>query len=310
MSRATVLLLAALGSARIGEASSQGGARPKPPSQSHPADRERPDRAFLRQLAGSGAPLGERIVALGLLERAGTAGDLPLLCDLAAPSRSDSRVEHEAREAFERALTRILERESSPPDLVGLFGRAHPALLLSLVRAVADLGTREAWNVLTDTLGRAPEADPMLLVHLARLGEELGPPFEEQRLHRIRAYLLDNEPRVAALRSAGVHAVGISLDSLDPAYHDRFRGRQGAWQAATSGIDACRRGGLMFQVHFTVTDDNADDLDGMIDFARSAGAAVLNVFFVVCTGRGRSLSNISIATYERVLRRLADAARE
>ncbi|MGE0700186.1 MAG: radical SAM protein [Hyphomicrobiaceae bacterium] len=119
-----------------------------------------------------------------------------------------------------------------------------------------------------------------------------------------------DEPRVAALRAAGVHAVGISLDSLDPAYHDRFRGRQGAWQAATSGIDACRRGGLMFQVHFTVTDDNADDLDGMIDFARSAGAAVLNVFFVVCTGRGRSLSNISVATYEKVLGRLAEAARE
>ena len=66
----------------------------------------------------------------------------------------------------------------------------------------------------------------------------------------------------------------------------------------------------MFQVHFTVTDDNADDLDGMIDFARSAGAAVLNVFFVVCTGRGRSLSNISVATYENVLKRLAEAARE
>lgn len=116
--------------------------------------------------------------------------------------------------------------------------------------------------------------------------------------------------RVASLRKAGVSAVGISLDSLDPVYHDRFRGLPGAWQATLAGIDTCRRAGLMFQIHFTVTDDNADELDGMIAFARDAGAAVLNVFFVVCTGRGRTMSNISIERYEAVLRRLAAAARD
>jgi radical SAM protein with 4Fe4S-binding SPASM domain len=74
------------------------------------------------------------------------------------------------------------------------------------------------------------------------------------------------------------------------------------------GIDACRRNGLMFQIHFTVTNDNADELDEMIAFAREAGASVLNVFFVVCTGRGRTLSSISAERYEAVLRRLARAA--
>ncbi|MBI4275139.1 MAG: radical SAM protein [Rhizobiales bacterium] len=116
--------------------------------------------------------------------------------------------------------------------------------------------------------------------------------------------------RVTALQAAGARALGISLDSLDSDYHDRFRGVSGAWRATLAGIDACRRAGLMFQLHFTVTDDNADELDGMISFASTAGAAVLNVFFVVCTGRGKSLSNISIDTYDRVLRRLAEAARD
>jgi radical SAM protein with 4Fe4S-binding SPASM domain len=120
--------------------------------------------------------------------------------------------------------------------------------------------------------------------------------------------LLDDR-RVAALQAAGVRAVGISLDSLDPHHHDRFRGLPGAWQATLAGIDACRRNGLMFQIHFTVTDDNADELDDMVAFAGGAGAAVLNVFFVVCTGRGRTLSNISAERYEAVLRRLAQAAR-
>ncbi len=116
--------------------------------------------------------------------------------------------------------------------------------------------------------------------------------------------------RVAALQAAGVQAVGISLDSLDPVYHDRFRGLPGAWKKTLAGIDACRRAGLMFQLHFTITDDNADELDKMIAFARDVGAAVLNVFFVVCTGRGRTLSNISVDRYEAVLRRLAVAARD
>jgi len=122
--------------------------------------------------------------------------------------------------------------------------------------------------------------------------------------------MLLSEARVAALQRAGVQAVGISLDSLDPAYHDGFRGWDGAWTRTMEGIDACRRAGLMFQLHFSVTDDNAGELDDMISFAREAGAAVLNVFFLVCTGRGEKVTNVSRDTYERVLARLAEAARE
>ncbi|MHA1108517.1 MAG: SPASM domain-containing protein, partial [Alphaproteobacteria bacterium] len=101
-----------------------------------------------------------------------------------------------------------------------------------------------------------------------------------------------------------------SLDSLDPDDHDGFRGLSGAWARTMAGIDACRRAGLMFQIHFSVTDDNEDELDHMIAFARDAGAAVLNVFFLVCTGRGEKVTNISAAGYERVLQRLIAAARE
>jgi radical SAM protein with 4Fe4S-binding SPASM domain len=121
--------------------------------------------------------------------------------------------------------------------------------------------------------------------------------------------LLD-DARVAALKQAGVRAAGISLDSLDPAYHDGFRGLPGSWEKAMAGIDACRRGGLMFQIHFSVTDDNAGELEDMIAFAREAGASVLNVFFLVCTGRGEKVTNISRAVYEDVLQRVAEAARD
>ena len=45
----------------------------------------------------------------------------------------------------------------------------------------------------------------------------------------------------------------------------------------------------------------------MIDFARASGARVLNVFFLICTGRGESMSDISPVTYERVLEQLVEA---
>ncbi len=122
--------------------------------------------------------------------------------------------------------------------------------------------------------------------------------------------LLLNEARVARLMAAGVQGVGISLDSLDPAHHDRFRGAPGAWAKAMVGIDACRRGGLSFQLHFSVTDENAHELEDMIAFARSAGALVLNVFFLVCTGRGERVTNISAESYDRVLRRVTRAAHD
>jgi radical SAM protein with 4Fe4S-binding SPASM domain len=121
---------------------------------------------------------------------------------------------------------------------------------------------------------------------------------------------LFDEERVAALKDAGVQAVGISLDSLDPEYHDRFRGREGCWADTMAGIDCCRRAGLMLQIHFSVTDDNAGELDDMIAFARAAGAVVLNIFFMVCTGRGESLTNISAEVYDSVLRGVAEAARD
>ena len=119
-----------------------------------------------------------------------------------------------------------------------------------------------------------------------------------------------NEDRVRKMKDAGVSGVGISLDSLDPTYHDNFRGQIGAWEKTMAGIDACRNNGLAYQLHFSVTDDNAHELDDMIEFARSSGALVLNIFFLVCTGRGEKVTNISSEKYDQVLRKVTQAAHD
>lgn len=116
-----------------------------------------------------------------------------------------------------------------------------------------------------------------------------------------------SDKRVQSLKAAGAMGVGISVDSLDPEKHDAFRGLHGAWEKTMAGIESCKRHGLPFQIHFSVTEANADEVPSMIAFARAAGARVLNVFFLVCTGRGESMSDISPVTYERVLNQLVAA---
>lgn len=118
------------------------------------------------------------------------------------------------------------------------------------------------------------------------------------------------EKRVQSLKLAGAMGVGISVDSLDPEQHDRFRGRAGAWEKTLAGIEACRRHELPFQVHFSVTESNAGEVPAMIDFARASGARVLNIFFLICTGRGESMSDINPVTYEHVLNQLVEAQSE
>jgi len=119
-----------------------------------------------------------------------------------------------------------------------------------------------------------------------------------------------DEQRVISLKAAGAMGMGISLDSLDPKHHDTFRGCSGSWDKTLNGMEACRKHGLPFQVHFSVTEKNAHEVDAIIDFAKATGAHVLNIFFLVCTGRGESMSDITPARYEQVLHQLVEAQKQ
>ena len=65
--------------------------------------------------------------------------------------------------------------------------------------------------------------------------------------------------------------------------------------------------GLDFSLHMSVTDWNVDEVPAMVDLAKELGAKVLNFFFLVRTGRGRDLTDIDPAAYERILTWLAKA---
>src|SRR5438093_1855560 len=117
--------------------------------------------------------------------------------------------------------------------------------------------------------------------------------------------VLLREKQARQLRAHGVQGASLSLDSTDPARHDRFRHLPGAWQGAVRATEALRAEGLDFSLHMSVTDWNVDEIPAMIDLARELGARVLNFFFLVRTGRGEGLTDITPGQYEEILRYLA-----
>jgi radical SAM protein with 4Fe4S-binding SPASM domain len=111
--------------------------------------------------------------------------------------------------------------------------------------------------------------------------------------------------RAAALRSAGAVGVGISLDSITPAFHDRLRGQEGAWDKALAGLRAARAAGLAVQVQTTLFRENLGEIEAIADCAEELGALALNLFFLVCTGRGVTQTDLSCEEYEAALVRIA-----
>jgi len=115
--------------------------------------------------------------------------------------------------------------------------------------------------------------------------------------------LRDKQAR--AMRQHGIQGASISLDSTDSGRHDAFRQFPGSWAGAIQATEALRAEGLPFSLHMSVTGWNVGEIPAMIDLARRLGARVLNLFFLVRTGRGEGLTDIPAAEYERVLTFLA-----
>ena len=115
---------------------------------------------------------------------------------------------------------------------------------------------------------------------------------------------LIDEAVAEELRGAGIAKAAISLDSARPGVHDRFRGVPGCWARAVEGIRACRDAGLAVQLHTTVTVENYHDLDAIIDLGEDLGIRDFQVFFLVPTGRGRNVQDVSPGAYESLIRRI------
>ncbi len=110
--------------------------------------------------------------------------------------------------------------------------------------------------------------------------------------------VLIDEALVITLKESGVRGVGISLDSLDSKKHDSFRGMPGCWQRTVDGMRNCVRLGLPVILQTTVTEWNLEEIPDLIRFASEESAQAFNLYYLVCTGRGEMLTDITPQQYE------------
>ncbi len=87
------------------------------------------------------------------------------------------------------------------------------------------------------------------------------------------------------IRDAGYDYVGISLDGIG-ATHDRFRRKQGAYEAALGGLRLLRDRDIKVGVRFTMTQDNAAELPAMLDLVEREGFPKFYLSHLVYAGRG------------------------
>jgi len=141
--------------------------------------------------------------------------------------------------------------------------------------------------------------EPMMSPHFWSVLERAG----ERGFHTSLATngtLLTPES-VKRMRTLGMDYVEVSIDSVDPARHDAFRGCKGYWQRSVEGIrNAVRYGdGMGVGVASTITKLNVDELEDLIDFAIRLGVSTFYAFNFVPTGRGADVPHLDITPPER-----------
>jgi heme d1 biosynthesis radical SAM protein NirJ len=96
---------------------------------------------------------------------------------------------------------------------------------------------------------------------------------------------LIKESNINAIADCDFDYVGVSLDGIG-ATHDRFRRQEGAFEASLHGIRLCRDRGIKIGVRFTMTQDNAVDLPGLLRLVDEEGIDRFYFSHLNYAGRG------------------------
>ena len=177
-------------------------------------------------------------------------------------------------------------------------------------KAERELSTEECLRLLPEMQGLGTEmviltgGEPLLrkdIYELARAASELG-------LWVVMGTngVLVNDAVAQKMLECGVKGVGISIDSIDPEKHNRFRGGPNAWEHSVRALEVCKANGLEVLVQTTVMDMNRQEIPQLIDFARQKGAWSFNLYYLVQTGRGQRLNDLTPEQTESSLRDLVD----
>ncbi|NLI91602.1 MAG: putative heme d1 biosynthesis radical SAM protein NirJ1 [Peptococcaceae bacterium] len=99
------------------------------------------------------------------------------------------------------------------------------------------------------------------------------------------------------IKQIGIGYVGISLDGLRE-INDRFRGKDGAFQAAMEGIQNCVAAGQRVGLRFTINRHNYEELDSIFDFIEEENIDRVCFYHLVYSGRGQGMMGEDLSPEE------------
>jgi radical SAM protein with 4Fe4S-binding SPASM domain len=171
----------------------------------------------------------------------------------------------------------------------------------------SELGTEDCFRVVDDIAAFAPECLTILTGGEPLLRRDILAIVQHAAARGLWVVVGTNgvcisENVAQRLAEAGARGLSLSLDALDPDRHDRFRKVRGAWRNTVEGAEILNRTGLPFIVQTTAGSHNLGELDAIAAFAHERLAAkVWNLYFLVPTGRGQFVSDLTPAQYDEVL---------
>jgi radical SAM protein with 4Fe4S-binding SPASM domain len=171
----------------------------------------------------------------------------------------------------------------------------------------SELGTEECFRVIDEIAAFAPECLTILTGGEPLLRRDILEIVQRAAERELWVVVGTNGVRITEnvaqrLAGAGARGLSLSLDALDPDRHDRFRRVRGAWQNTVEGAEILNRTGLPFIVQTTAGSHNQGELEAIADYAHERLAArVWNLYFLVPTGRGQFVSDMTPGQYDQVL---------
>jgi len=114
---------------------------------------------------------------------------------------------------------------------------------------------------------------------------------------------LISKEMAGALKRIGLSYVGVSLDGMRET-NDRFRGVEGAFDAALKGMRNCREAGIKVGLRFTINRRNVRDIPEIFDLLEKEDIPRVCFYHLVYAGRGSQL--VKEGLEHRETRRVVD----